>query len=338
VDDKLYGGVNRGELGIFAGQSGAGKSVFLQNIQKLPGVATVAPLTVISSTITSNEQSVASNYIIGSSSGLIAMSGLSLREGEFDDSESAVVTIGPQLSVALFGTEESLGKTLTIRGSAFRVGGILAPSTAPLNFNGVDFNNALLMSTKDAHAILPSAQIQQINVQAGSVAQLGSVITEINKALLASHGGQDFRVLTGSDIAEPTSQLFFAIAGVTAAIAGISLLVGGIGIMNIMLVNVAERTREIGIRKALGATHADIVWQFLIESFIMALIGGIVGLGLGLSLAFIISLFLTFDPSITWESLVAALVVSSFIGVLFGMYPALKAAHKRPIESLQQHL
>ena len=121
----------------------------------------------------------------------------------------------------------------------------------------------------------------------------------------------------------------------TAAIAGISLLVGGIGIMNIMLVNVAERTREIGLRKALGATRADIVWQFLIESVIMGFIGGVIGVIAGIGLAFGISLYLTFDPIITWQMPLIALGISAATGLVFGLYPAYRASGKDPIESLR---
>ena len=106
--------------------------------------------------------------------------------------------------------------------------------------------------------------------------------------------------------------------------------------MNIMLVNVAERTREIGIRKALGATHGDIVWQFLIESIIMALVGGIAGYIIGLLVAFIGSLFLPFNPTITWQIAVISIGVSGLVGTIFGLYPAIRAARKTPIESLTQ--
>jgi ABC-type antimicrobial peptide transport system permease subunit len=179
--------------------------------------------------------------------------------------------------------------------------------------------------------------VQQINVQTTSAATLDASVIAINKLLLQQHGGEaDFHTLTGKEITAPMGQLFFVIAGVTTLIASISLFVGGIGIMNIMLVNVAERTREIGIRKALGATRGDILWQFLVEAIIMALLGGIIGGALGLTVAFIISLFLTFDPVITWQLAVVSIGVASGVGVLFGLYPALRAAHKHPIEALNQ--
>ena len=128
------------------------------------------------------------------------------------------------------------------------------------------------------------------------------------------------------------------IATVTTAIAAISLIVGGIGIMNIMLVTVAERTREIGIRKALGASNSDISWQFLIESLAISIGGGIAGYVSGYIVAFGISRgFLTFDPIINWQIAVIALFISLFMGTLFGLYPAIRAARKDPIESLHQY-
>jgi ABC-type antimicrobial peptide transport system permease subunit len=181
-------------------------------------------------------------------------------------------------------------------------------------------------------------QIQQINVRSDSIESLNQVIIEINKTLLKNHLNQaDFTVLSGEQIAQPTNQLFYAIAGMTTAIAAISLLVGGIGIMNIMLVSVAERTREIGIRKALGASNYDIVAQFLIESLALSLGGGALGYILGYLVAFGISTFLTFDPIFTWQIAGIAIGVSLVIGTLFGLYPAIRAARKDPISALRQY-
>lgn len=307
------------------------------HIATLPTVEAVAPIIVLHANITSNEDAVNQGVVVGSSESLLDISGVKVAMGSFDTSNENIITIGMQLSIDLFGTENSLGKTLIIRGQEFRVGGVIERQHNPMNFNGFDFNSIALLSKDQILRLNPTAQIQQVNVKVDSIANLDTTVIKLNKDLLARHGGeQDFSVLVGDSIAEPTSQLFLIIAGVTATIAGISLFVGGIGIMNIMLVNVAERTREIGIRKALGATHSDIIWQFLIESLLMSLIGGIVGGLGGLALAFVISLFLTFDPVITWQAALIAVGTASIIGIIFGLYPAVRAARKNPIESLKQ--
>lgn len=307
----------------------------MAEISQLDNVSEVAPLMLSTATVAGDSNEEAS--IIGTSPSLLEISQVSLRDGDFADENQPLVTIGSQLSIDLFGTEDSLGKTVTIRGQSLRVNGVLERQKNPVNFNGIDFNQSAFITQDQFIGMHTVTPIQQITIQVNSIANLDRTVVEINKLLLKQHSGeQDFQVLTGDDIAAPTGQLFSVVAGVAAAIAGISLFVGGIGIMNIMLVNVAERTREIGIRKALGATHGDIVWQFLIESIITALLAGIAGYIIGLLVAFIGSLFLPFNPTITWQIAVISIGVSGLVGTIFGLYPAIRAARKTPIESLTQ--
>lgn len=313
----------------------------VESIQKIPHVEAVAPIMVLPGAVRGSSEAPAGTPIIATTPDLMTVNELSIRDGQFLDDSLAITTavIGPQLSIEAFGTDQSIGKTITIKDQAFTVVGILDRANEPINFSGVNFDDAVLISAKKAEDINQgSAQIQQINFRVESVESLNATVIEVNKTLLANHFRQaDFTVLSGEDVAEPTSQLFQAIAAVTTAIAAISLLVGGVGIMNSMLIGVAERTREIGIRKALGASNRDVVWQFLIESLALSIGGGAAGFLLGYALALGVSTLLPFDPGISWEIVGIAAGLSLFVGLLFGLYPALRAARKDAIDALRQY-
>lgn len=313
----------------------------LKVIKEIEHVQAVAPLMVLRGAVNGDSVAPASTPIVATTPELETVSGLKVGDGQFLDPSlnASTAVIGAQLSIDIFGTEHSIGKTIKVKGEPFTVIGILKRTNDPVNYNNVDFDRAVLVNFESGQSLNQGAShIQQINIQSDSVANLSSVIANINKSLLTNHFGQvDFSVLSGEQIAQPTSRIFTAIAGVSVAIAAISLIVGGVGIMNIMLVSVAERTREIGIRKALGASNRDVVAQFLIESLALSIGGGISGYILGYLAAFVISTFLTFNPVLNWEIASIALGVSLVIGTLFGIYPALKAAKKDPISALRQY-
>ena len=313
----------------------------LAYIKTIEHVEAVAPLMILSGAVKADSTAPAGTAIVATTPELARVSSLEVREGQFLDNQlnPNTAVIGAQLSIDIFGTEQSIGKSVSVRGQQFTIVGILKRTNNPINYNNVDFDNAIIIGQQSGRAINQGVlQLQQINVRSDSVANLDQVIIDINKLLLKNHLNEvDFTVLSNEQIAQPTNRLFYAIAGVTTAIAGISLLVGGIGIMNIMLVSVAERTREIGIRKALGASNRDIVAQFLIESLALSIGGGVGGYILGYLLAFGISTFLTFDPVFNWQIAGIALGVSLVIGTLFGLYPAIRAARKDPIDALRQY-
>jgi len=313
----------------------------IDTIEKIPNITSVAPMMILSGAVKANKGTPVTTTIIASTPSLADTNNLTLREGQFLDPNLSPYTtvIGAQLSVNVFGTEDSIGKMITIRGQSFTIIGILKRDNNPINYNGVDFDSSAIISREAGRSLNQGAlQIQQINLRSDSIATLDQVIIDTNKALLKNHFGEaDFGVLSGDKIAEPTNRLFSVIAAATTAIAAISLLVGGIGIMNIMLVSVAERTREIGIRKALGASNADIVAQFLIESLALSIGGGVGGYVIGYILALGVSTFLPFDPVLTWGIALTAAIVSIVIGTLFGLYPAIRAARKDPIDALRQY-
>ena len=313
----------------------------LAAIDRIEHVSAVAPLMILSGAVKATNAAPVNTAIVASTPELADIGGLKIKDGEFLNPKLNVFTavIGPQLAIDIYGTEDAIGKTVTIRGQTFTITGVLKRANNPINYNGVDFDASIIISQQAGRMLNQGAlQVQQINIQSDSIANLNQVIIDVNKAVLKNHLGEaDFSVLSGDQIAQPTNRLFAAIAGTTTAIAAISLLVGGIGIMNIMLVSVAERTREIGIRKALGASNSDIVAQFLIESLALSIGGGISGYVIGYLVSFGISTLLPFSPLFTWEIAAVAIVVSLVIGTMFGIYPAVRASRKDPIDALRQY-
>lgn len=315
----------------------------LSDIENIQGVEAVAPLMVLNGSIkaTMSGTKPAASTIVATTPSLEQIANLPIRDGQFIDSvtNQNTAVIGSQLSVDLFGTDQSIGQTFTFRGQIFTVIGVLKYIHNPINYNNVDFDHTAIISLESGKGFNQGiAQIQQINVSATSVNQLSNVISASQKQLLDNHQHEkDFTILSGKEIAEPTSKFFVAVTFVMTVIAGISLIVGGIGIMNIMLVGVAERTREIGLRKAVGASNGNIVWQFLTEALIMSFLGGVLGYVGGYAAAFLISTALPFTPIITWQIAAIALGTAVIVGGVFGLYPALRAAQKDPIESLRQY-
>ena len=300
----------------------------------------VAPIMTIEGRLTSLDGNIGNGMVVATTPDIAKTTSLPLQSGEFlkPDSPSHAAIIGTQMAIDLFGTDDPIGQTFTLRKQTFTVTGVLKKMKNPINYNNIDFDQSIIIpyaTGKTFHG--GRSQIQQINIMASSQDSLQKALTEIDKKIEAAHGEKDFSVISGEAIAEPTNSMFNVVAKVMAAIAVISLIVGGIGIMNIMLVSVAERTREIGIRKAVGASNANIIVQFLVESLIISLIGGLIGVIIGILLAYLLGALFSCMPIITLETLLVAAGLSVMVGVLFGLYPAFRAASKDPIESLRHY-
>lgn len=313
----------------------------VQAVSKISGVDAVAPLMTIEATLRSDPSTSKNATIVATSPSLADISNLKVGDGQFIDPSinQNTAVLGAQLAIDLFGTDRPIGQTFFIRGQGFTVIGILQRINQPINYNNIDFDNAAIIGLDSGKIFHQNyTQIQQIDVRTKNPTLTASVVSAIKSTLQKNHLGEtDYSIISGRTITAPSNQIFRALTDVMTAIAAISLFVGGIGIMNIMLVGVAERTREIGIRKAVGARNSTIVTQFMVESMMMSLIGGAIGYFVGNIMAFIVSAFLFFNPTLTWQTAAIDLAMTLVVGLVFGIYPAYRAARKDTIESLRQY-
>lgn len=248
------------------------------------------------------------------------------------EKRSKIVVIGSQVAEDLFGSgRKALGRDVKIENQSFQIIGVLeSKGGGPA---GRDFNNALYMPYKTAYVFNSDKKFIAFYLQAKSEEVVETAKREIERTMLKEYEEDDFSVLEPSDLIGAITSIFGMINMALVGIAAISLLVGGIGIMNIMYVTVTERIKEIGIRRALGARKNDILIQFLVESVILSLLGGVSGL---LVSYFIVLLIQPYFPAyIDTMSVVLGLGVSSAIGIIFGVFPAKKAADLSPIEAIR---
>ncbi len=257
-------------------------------------------------------------------------------------SATRVVVLGQTAVRNLFGDEDPVGKTVRIKNSPFLVIGVLAPKGQSLD--GRDQDDTALVPLTTAQRQLFGNQfpgmVRFMMIKAASAEVMARAERHINETLRQRHHireGQDddFTVRNLTALAATAATATRAMALMLGAIAGISLLVGGIGIMNIMLVSVTERTREIGIRMAVGARHRHVLIQFLLEAVIISLAGSLVGVVLGVGGAWLVAEFIGMPVVVTLWSILLSFSVAAAVGIFFGFYPARKAAQLRPIEALR---
>lgn len=257
---------------------------------------------------------------------------------EHNDILAKVAVLGPDTAKSLFGESDPIGQTIKINKSLFKVVGV----TQSKGSNGfINSDDIVFIPLSTGQSVLfGQASLRQIVVQSISSDSLGELQADITELLLVKHNisdsqDADFSVRNSADTLSALSTITATLTGLLAGIAGISLLVGGIGIMNIMIVTVTERTREIGLRKALGATNNVIRMQFLVEAAVLTIVGGIVGIIVGALLTYGAKSLLSIDAVITPSAIFTATSVSTVIGIVFGYYPAYKASKLNPIEALR---
>jgi putative ABC transport system permease protein len=338
--DKIY----VSPAGFFGGGFGPPKEFVpfgnaeLREINTIPGVKKVAPMYFASAKVKVGTEEVTANIIGGTEEGIeLYREFLTLKEGRYiDETETEAVFIGYYVSKGMFEKEIRVGDYLEISGKKFRVTGIIE------EIGSKPDDSQIYMSIKAAQSLFDVGDdINFIMVQADSKGVVGEVSKKIEERLKKLRGGKDFEVLTTEDQAGQINQVLDILTFVLGGIASVSLLVGGVIIMNTMLMSVIERTREIGIMKATGATNYRILGVFLAESSLVGLVGGAVGIIFGLVTSKMIEeigqfyIGTLFETYVSVTVLIGALIFSIIVGSASGAYPAWKAAKLDPVEALR---
>ena len=315
-----------------------------------PSVVAVAPVVQDNGKVTYGRESTTTS-ITGVTPDYASVRKYSVTEGEFINEEellgqASVVLLGPDVADKLFGRREGLvGEIVRIEGQPFRVTGVLNPKGGS-GFSNADNQVMVPFSTAQARLIRHNTadQVDLLLVEALNAKAVPTASAEVAQILRARHrtaiGADDFTILTQQDFLSTASTITNVLTIFLGGVAAISLLVGGIGIMNIMLVSVTERTREIGLRKAVGAHKSDIMIQFLAESSVLSLLGGVIGIILGYSIAIAVAQIAkaydaAISPSIGIDIILIATLFSTAVGLFFGIYPANRAANLEPVEALR---
>ena len=333
------------------GGFGSASTLTQADAQALASPVVVPDIAAVAATTSSSQSLVAgsSNWttsVVGTTPSWLSVRARTMSTGAFltnaDQASAApVVVLGETTATELFGSTDVVGQSVTIAGTPFTVQGVLAPSGSTGSANNDD-TAVIPLSTAQQRVSTGTSRtsVQTIYVQATSQAALSSAYQEANAELLSLHGipnasNADFTITNQASLVTTAASVSKTLTVLLAGIAAISLLVGGIGVMNIMLVSVTERIREIGLRKALGARPSLIRRQFLIEAALLGLVGGLLGAVVGILGAKVLPDLISNPVALSMPAIFGSITVALAIGLVFGVYPASRAAQLAPIDALR---
>ncbi len=307
-------------------------------LQKIDEIKEMSP--VVSGRVTVKNGTVSTQVsLTGTNSSYQQVRDMKVNEGRFlsdmdVEYRQKVIVLGANTAQNLFGVENPIGKDVQVNGGSFKIVGVLASKGGSMGQSGDD---VIIMPLSTAQRIVKNTNIQTLYVQVKSEEQLNTVMAQVqNKLAVMFPNKQDnYSVFNQKDLVDTMSSVTGTMTMMLGGIACISLLVGGIGIMNIMLVSVSERTKEIGIRKAIGAKRRDVLQQFLIEAVVLSSFGGLIGMGIGLLVAKILSMATGMTIAYSLPVTLLAFLFSLLVGVGFGVFPANKASKLHPIQALR---
>lgn len=312
----------------------------LEAVSNAEAIDQVAPLATVNGTVSYDGQTYSRGNVIATTNTFSSILNQKTEFGEFlteNDEGKKFAVIGKNIAENLFKENVPVGKSIELRGEKYIVKGVLEKfQNTPFSF-GANYNDSVLIPYVTGKSISEgSSQIFQIMAKPTDPSKADEAKKQIAENLKKTRGSDtDFSVLNQEDTLTVVDDILGVITSLVAAVAAISLLVGGIGVMNIMIVSVTERTREIGIRKAVGATNKQILNQFFVEAVVLSSVGGVIGVVLSLIINTILLVFTDQNPVISLPMMIIAVVVALIVGVIFGVAPALKASRKHPIDALR---
>ncbi|MGE7906319.1 ABC transporter permease [Peribacillus sp. NPDC094092] len=310
----------------------------IEQFKELNGISEVAPV-VTGRVYAKNGEAAAQVSMTGATSSYLSVRDLELSQGRFltdmeTELRSKVVVLGSDTADTLFENQKAVDQNVLIGGVSYRVIGVLKSVGTSMGSSGDD---VIIAPITTAERATGSTTIGTVYLQAENENIIDRAMYQVQGTMTTSFPEQsdNYSVSNQEDLMDTMSSVSDTFTLMLGGIASISLLVGGIGIMNIMLVSVSERTKEIGIRKAIGANRKSILLQFLIEAMVLSCLGGLLGVGIGLGIAKLISIFSSLTISYSWSVTLFAFLFSILIGIMFGVFPANKASKLNPIQALR---